>query len=130
MKVVRLAVAGMLMGLAACATGVGQWDGGAKGEDASALRAEVRKSLVDSNWGIVGDTTELVAAKASAGGQRTIATFTFADEPGGSTFHLVGGSHHRFNWATFGILGLSMRNRAAIALMEWYDAWNAKHPKM
>jgi len=119
----------MLLVVASCATGVGKWDGAAKGEDATALRSEVRKSLTDSNWAIMGDTSQLTAVKTGAGGQRTIATFTFADQPGGSSFELIGGSHHRFNWATFGILGLSMRNRAARDLTEWYDAWNAKHPK-
>jgi hypothetical protein len=127
--VVQLGLAAFLFAFVSCATGIGEWDGGAKGSNATSLREEVRSSLTADNWAIVGDTTQLVAAKAGSGGQRTIATFDFADAPDGATFHLRGSSHHRFNWATFGILGLSMRNQAAAVLTRWYEGWLAAHPR-
>ena len=127
--VFQLGCAAFLLAFASCATGVGEWDGGIKDGNAATLRQEVRDSLIAQNWSIVGDTATLTAVHANPGGHRTIATFTFADTPPGSTFNLRGGSHHRVNWLTFGILGLSMRSRAAIDLTNWYEAWAAKHPR-
>jgi hypothetical protein len=130
MKVVQLGLAGFLFLITACATSVGKWEGGSKTENAAALRVEVRESLTGSGWGIIEDVgPKMVAVKAAEGGQRTLAEFSFADAAPGSTFTMSGGSHHRFNWATFGILGLTMRNKAGVALIEWYDAWVSKHPK-
>jgi len=130
MKAVQLALVGILFALSACASSVGRWEGESKGSNAAALRGEVRESLLSSNWVVIEDThVALAAVRAGTGGQRTIADFKFADVEKGSTFVLTGGSHHRFNWATFGILGLAMRNQAGLALTSWYEEWLKKHPK-
>lgn len=129
MNAVRWVSASALLVVTACATSVGEWDGELKGQNAAALRNEVRESLVASNWAIIQDTDQMVAGKPGTGGHRTLAKFSFAEAGDDSTFHLRGGSHHRFNWATFGILGLTMRNQAAFALSQWYEAWVGKHPK-
>jgi hypothetical protein len=129
MKAVKAMLAGTLLLGAACATNVGEWDGASKSGDAAALRNEVRESLTSANWGIIGDTAEgLVAGKPGTGGHRSIANFTFQDSPNGASFKMRGGSHHRFNWATLGVGGLSTRNQAYRNLTEWYEAWVAKHP--
>ena len=129
MKIVQICLAGIVLMFASCATSVGVWEGGSNTLDTTALRGEVEKSLIADSWVIVPTAAQLAALKAGPGGPQTWAYFTFTGGTGGgSQFQMAGKSHHRVNWLTFGILGLSLQGRARAVCAQWYETWAGNHP--
>jgi len=131
MKSLQFGLLATLFFLVGCATTVGTWQGTASNTDATALRADVEKSLVAEQWLTYPDVAGLKAVKAGPGGQRTWALFTFsggAVGANGSTFTLVGKSDHVVNWLSFGILGLSLQTKARQVCTDWYESWQHAHP--
>ena len=126
MKSVHGLVFGFLVTLTGCATKVGVWDGGSRSLDEVQLERQVEASLAADAWIVMPDESDadLVVEKNGPGGQQTWAKFEFVPSgDGGSSFRMLGLSHHSVNWLTFGILGLSMQNRARQECAEWVENW-------
>ena len=86
MRSTRLALAGVVLLVAACASPAGVWTGSYDNLDRATLRDEVEKTLRADQWRIVQKGDALVAEKRDGGGHSTGAWFTFAEAGKGSSF--------------------------------------------
>jgi len=129
MRAMRLAFAGVVLVAAACASSAGVWTGSYDNLDRSTLREEVEKTLRADQWVIVAKGETLEAVKKDGGGHQTGASIHFADAGKGSSFELSGKSGHVVNWLTFGILGLSMKAKAAHSCSNFVETFEREHPR-
>jgi hypothetical protein len=128
MKSMRLALAGAILILAACASPAGLWTGSYDNMDRSSLREAVEKTLRADQWLIVDKGDTLVAKKKDGGGHVTGAYVSFADAGKGSSFELNGKSDHVVNWLSFGILGAAMKRKAYNSCANFVETFSREHP--
>ena len=125
----RMALAGALLLVAACASSAGVWTGSYDNLDRAKLREEVEKTLRADQWRIVDKGDVLAAEKRDGGGHSTGAYFTFADAGKGASFDLNGKSGHVVNWLTFGILGAATKAKAAHTCANFIETFEREHPR-
>jgi hypothetical protein len=123
----RLALAGAILVLAACASSAGVWTGSYDDLGRSTLREEVEKTLRADQWVIVTKGDTLVAKKRDGGGHATGAYFTFEESGKGSSFILNGKSDHVVNWLSCGILGLAMKSKAMRTCSTFVETFDREH---
>jgi hypothetical protein len=127
MKSTRLALAGGLLFVAACASPAGVWTGSYDDLDRTALRQEIEKTLRADQWRIVQKGDVLAAEKRDGGGHSTRAYFTFAAVGSGSSFDLNGKSSHVVNWLSCGILGAMTKSKAAHTCANFVETFDREH---
>lgn len=129
MRSTRLALAGGLLLVAACASPAGVWTGSYDNLDRAKLREEVEKTLREDQWVITQKGDILVAEKRDGGGHSTGAYFSFVDAGKGSSFSLNGKSGHVVNWLTFGIIGAATKAKAAHTCANFIETFDREHPR-
>ena len=127
MKSTRLALAGAVLFVAACASPAGVWTGSYDDLDRATLRQEIEKTLREDQWHIVQKGDVLAAEKKDGGGHSTRAYFTFAEVGKGSSFSLNGKSGHVVNWLTAGLLGLMQKSKAAHTCANFVETFDREH---
>ena len=128
MKAMRLMLAALVLGTAACATNAGVWNDSYTNMDQKLLRAEVRKTLEADSWTTREESDQLIGEKREKGGHQTAAIFTFKDEGKGSSYEMLGKSGHKVNWLTFGILGAATKRIAIRSCTEFMEKFKSDHP--
>lgn len=128
MRAMRLALAGLVLGAAACATNAGVWNDSYANMDQKMLRSEVTKVLAADSWTTREEDNLLIGEKKDGGGHQTAAIFSFQDSGKGSSYEMTGKSGHVVNWLTFGILGASMKRKAYTSCTNFVEKFQGEHP--